>query len=376
MLKTERLLGIEPVREWIETFESRQTQKNYLSKMSYLLDVGVDLEALLKLPMKEARELVWRIIKDLKDRGDFAKSDNLKYAVKSFYDFHNEDTPMVWIKRLHRTSRPPKKEAKKIVPSHDQVWRWIDSCRITRDMAIVSLMYNSGLGHQAISCINYGDVIYSLQSDGYPKEIVVTAKVYPKRFRINEGATSYRVLYDRDCAKLIEAYLKESEGLRREYMGKYKVPIDETPLFLTQCKDRRSRCKRMAPWGIWNVLTEVIKRKGQHLGLVKGRTWTYLIRDAYYNRLIAGGMKDVHREYLMGHSLGIRQHYYWNQYSNEMKEQYLACGFNRVEPIEQRIEESEVIRELREENRRLRETMTLGRIKELIKEQLKTATLE
>ena len=79
------------------------------------------------------------------------------------------------------------------------------------------------------------------------------------------------------------------------------------------------------------------------LPLELGKTWSYLLRDCFYNRLIEGGMFDVHGEYLMGHGLGVRGHC-CDEHREELREQYQRCHFNRevpstrVEALEKEVE--------------------------------------
>ena len=42
-------------------------------------------------------------------------------------------------------------------------------------------------------------------------------------------------------------------------------------------------------------------------------------------------MKDIYREYLMGHSLQVKSHYFdWNLMKRDVILQYLNCNFNRM----------------------------------------------
>jgi len=97
----------------------------------------------------------------------------------------------------------------------------------------------------------------------------------------------------------------------------------------------------------------------------KGRTWPYLLRDSFYNRLIEGQMTDTHREYLMGHDLGMRQHYY-DVNRREIREQYLRCHFNRV--VSKTDEVTRLEKQLEEERKRRAELEErIGRIDEALR---------
>lgn len=182
----------------------------------------------------------------------------MKYALKSFYDYYHEDNSVKWNKRRHIILRPLKKQYNKHVPSHKEVYQMVDATPNIRDKTIISLMYNTGLGHQAIRNLDYKDVVYQLENDDYPLEIIVDGRIYPRRFRYNTGATSYTVFFDKDCADLLRLYLRESRPLREEVGKRKGISIDDTPLFMTDANWIKGT--RLSIWAIGELIKRAIKR--------------------------------------------------------------------------------------------------------------------
>jgi site-specific recombinase XerD len=313
--KWEKLLEWSVVKDWMTSYPSQQTRADYLRVLFHLLEVlNLDPERFLALDPKEARAKTWSVIEDLVNKGQSSFAHLTKYGVASFYNYHHEDNPLEWKKRTHTVLVPLKKESKKKIPTHEEVWKMVDSAQKIRDKVIIALMYNTGLGHQAIVNLNYGDVRYQLNKEDYPLELHIDSRIYPKRFRSTKGGVSqYTVLFDRDCAELLRMYCAEF----------HKDSSDDTPLFRNQYGRRMDRSD------IWYQVKKAIVKV---YGGEEARVWPYLIRGAFYNRLIEKGMVDAHREYLMGHDLGIRRHYY-DEKRSEIRECYLKCSFNRTEAV-------------------------------------------
>ncbi|MEM3692624.1 MAG: site-specific integrase [Candidatus Bathyarchaeia archaeon] len=315
-------------------------------------DLNLDPDSFLALDPKEARDRAWSVIQKWVSKERYNFAEIMKYAIKNFYNFYNEDKRLEWRVRVHTISVPLKRS--KRIPTHEEIYRIIDATHNLRDKAIIALMYHTGLGNEAIVNLNYGDVKNLLEREDYPLELRIDSRIYPKRVK----SGYYYVLFDKDCADLLKQYCNKV----------HKNSCNDRPLFLTN--DGRRMRIRGVTWQINEAMKRVLSKEKS-----EKTTWPYLLRDAFYNRLVEGGMKDVHREYLMGHSLGIRHHYFGVNLK-ELKGEYSKCHFNRGESKLEEIEKLE--RQLEEERKRrleLEERITTEKLTRLILEALKDPRL-
>jgi len=320
------------IKKWISSYRSQTTRKNYLVGLSILLkELRITPRELLDMHPVELREKAWEIIKKLIAQEKYQYANFLKYSLKSFYNFFKEEEVFKWKKRVHRVPRPIKYKHRKHIPTHEEVWSLIDSATL-KTQAMISLMYSCGLGPDALTRLKYGHVKHLLQAEDYPVEITIDETIYPKRFVGTFNVNFYKVLIDRDHVAIIKRYLEEY----------HKDSTDDTPLFYTR-EDKNKPIRA-------NSVYRAIKRAMRKNPLLRDvEVYPYLLRDSYYNRLVEGGMSDIHREYLMGHNLGIRQHYY-DIYREEIKEQYKQCNFNRGTKINREVEKLK--KELEEERKK------------------------
>lgn len=346
------LKGYPELKEWIRSYNSIATIEGYSWAIHEFFErSSLTPRSFLQLDPVEARNIGWKVIGYLMGEKRNERATHMKYALCSFYNFYNEDKglKLMWKRRTHRVPIVLKKYASKKIPSHSEVYTIVDSCLNLRDKLIITLMYQTGLSLTALKNLNYGDVKYILEEDSLPMKLIITPKIEPKRFN---GTIPYRiVLIDKDARDLLKKYCSE----------KHKDSKDDTPLFSTYLGTRLSRFR------LWCQTRNAIKRSQI---LDPKRTWMYLIRDAYYNRL-AVAMTKENTEYLMGHDLGIAVHYY-DQHKEEIKEQYLKCHLNRgesksidIKNLEEKLEEERKKRIL------LEEKLGTDKIEELILTYLK-----
>jgi len=139
----------------------------------------------------------------------------VKSYVSLLYNETNEESgkSIVW-KRKHRISTIRVRDKK--VPTHSEVWRMIDYSTHVRDKALISLSYCTGLKAEALSNLNISDLKPLLEdfkeNHTEPLILKVTPRIYPKRFRSNNGVSVYNSLIPRDCAELLLKYYEKKRS--------------------------------------------------------------------------------------------------------------------------------------------------------------------
>ena len=314
------------VKEFVGSYNNIHTQLAIARSVDYFLrevrksSPDFDISQLISMNPVQARKLIWRTVQSL--IGVRGKTNRIARQVKSFvtllYNYANEEEGKVIIwKRKHRVSIVAVRDKK--VPTHEEIWEMVDYALHLRDKAIIALSYNTGLKATAIYNLNVGDLRRQLEdfkeNQTVPLILKINANIYPKRFQTNNGnRTWYPSLIDRDCAMLLLKY----------YEAKRKSAKDTEPFFLTHKK------KRMGIQRISQQIRYLMDKLDRLKGGDRKDTYAMLLRDAFFNRLVKGGMKDIHREFLMMHSLGIKSHYFnWALEKEEVIESYLKCHFNR-----------------------------------------------
>ena len=314
------------VKEFVASYNNIHTQLAIVRSIDYFVREvkknveDFDISQLISRNPVQARKLIWRTVQSL--IGVRGKTNRIARQVKSFvtllYNYANEEEGKVIIwKRKHRVSVIATRDKK--VPTHEEIWEMVDYALHLRDKAIIALSYNTGLKATPMSNLNVGDLRRQLEdfkeNQTVPLILKINANIYPKRFQTNNNnRTWYPSLIDRDCAILLLKY----------YEAKRKNAADDEPFFLTY-KNKRMGIQRISQQ-IRYLMDKLDRLKGGD----RKDTYAMLLRDAFFNRLVKGGMKDIHREFLMMHSLGIRSHYFnWALEKEEVIESYLKCHFNR-----------------------------------------------
>jgi len=344
------------VKEFVASYNNIHTQLTIVRSTHYFVSEvkktreDFDISQLFSLNSVQARRLIWRTLQSLMNsRG---KTNRVARHVKTFigllYNYANEEEgkAILW-KRKHRISLVAVRDKK--VPTHSEIWEMVDYALHLRDKAIIALSYNSGLKATPINNLNVGDLRKPLEdfkiNGTVPLIIKINAKIYPKRFQTNNNSIMWLpALVDRDCAVLLLKY----------YESKRKDAQDNEPFFVTQ------RNTRMDIGRISQQVRYLMNKLDKLKGGDRSNTYAMLIRDSFFNRLVKGGMKDIHREFLMMHTLGIKAHYFnWDLEKEEILESYLKCGFNRStenNEVKKKVtEQSTAIQELKRQIQDLQE---------------------
>lgn len=316
------LIEIPEVEQMIGDYNNDNTIRNICRMLNYFIEEirktseDYELANLVSLPPKEARTTIWNVCQSIMKWDD---SNRIALQVKTwttaFYEFHT-DKKLVW-KRHHTISVVPQ-WTDRCVPTHKDIYLIVDHCMNLRDKCIVQHMYNTGISHNAIGNIKVSHmrpIVEKYKEDNeIPLIFKITADIYPKRFRSNNGFDYFPSLIDRDCANMLLKYYEEER----------KDANDNDYFYVNRDNGKLTT----------NRISVQIARAIKRATLVNPKlekAYPYLVRHSFFNRLVAGNMKDIYREFLMMHTLkGQRTFYFDNQYhKKQIIEQYLNCNFNR-----------------------------------------------
>lgn len=322
------LIEIPEVEQVVRDYSNENTIRNYARMLNYFLEEihktqeEYQLTNLLSLTPKEARTIIWNVCQSIMAWDDSNRvAQQVKTWLTQFYEFHSEKK-LVW-KRHHTISVIPQWTDRHI-PSHKDIFLIADHCMNLRDKSIVLQMYNTGISHKAIGNIKVKHMRPILEKYKKDKEIPlvlkITADIYPKRFRSNNGFDYFPSLIDKDCADILLRYYEE-ERKDAEDSEYFYVNRDNEKLTTHRISVQIGRAIERA-----TIVNPKLKK-----------SYPYLIRHSFFNRLVAGNMKDIYREFLMMHTLkGQRDFYFDNEYQkDEIIQQYKACNFNRKTEIDQ-----------------------------------------
>ena len=71
-----------------------------------------------------------------------------------------------------------------------------------------------------------------------------------------------------------------------------------------------------------------VKNAARNAGIDPKTIWPHCLRASFYNMLV-GKVDDVEREFLFGHEMGIRTHYFAPSWVEKLKNAYLSVGWRR-----------------------------------------------
>ena len=342
------LLENEEVKKFVLDYPNERTRVNICQTVYDLVrglnetDPDVSISNLLDLDAISAREKIWEVILNYIDKEKYRTARSVKVYAKQLYDVTHEmrrDPQSISWRRNHNV--PDIRVRKTTVPTHDQIYRLVDKTTHIRSQAMILLSYSSGLKGSGIINLQIGHLKQAItfkeklkqeflqkrnntydpkaQKDldelinNLPLILRIDAKIYFKRFR-NGGKDWFPALVCRDAEEVLMKYYTKM----RANAG------DDEPLFVT------SNGRKYSQVELSKNLRYNIRKFSKSTGELRN-TSPSLLRRSFYNRLIAGNVKDVHREYIMGHALGIKGHYFdWESNKQEIILSYIRCNFNRI----------------------------------------------
>jgi len=327
------LLHHPEIEQMVTEYTNPDTIIDILKNMDYFLEEihkekpNFKITSILKLNPKEARTLIWSICQNIMkwDRSHRV-ARHCKIWVSQFYEY-TTDKKITW-KRRHKINIVPIR-TDRYVPSHKDVFLIVDQCRSIRDKAIALLMYSTGLSFKGIGNLKIRHVKPLLQKYTETKELPLvlktTSEILPKRFQSNSPIIWLPSLIGKDCADMLKRYYEKHR----------KDASDDEYFFIS------GDGNQLIPERMGKQIRNAIRRASS-VNPELTKAYPYLLRHSFFNRLVAGNIKDVYRELLMHHSQGIKENYFSSDYhKKKIIEQYSKCNFNREENSEIKLKQLE-----------------------------------
>lgn len=309
----EYLLDFESIKNWEMTLGSAKTKDLYYRTMHFLLrwdetknrDVATP-DDLVKLSDSQAVDLIRRFSFKYQSSGKNAMAELVKTIFKSFYSANGRElrSPLLKMRKVPKTS----KTYDRLVPLKDQVYALADSTSNLRDRALILTLWQSGLRNSTLRNLKVGHVKARLLKNEVPLKIDVTPDIDKSVLK-----EQYYTFIDNDAVDALCRYLRTRDGIEN---------LDESePLFLANLAQKR-KMSDMA-------LGRAIKRAAKRARLDPKRIWAHCLRAAFYNMLV-GKVDDVEREFMFGHVMGVRSHYFAPQWIQKLRSAYSSVGWDRT----------------------------------------------
>jgi site-specific recombinase XerD len=312
--KYEALLGFESMKYWDMVLRTPKTKDFYFSTMSTFLEWVSTPEVstpdeLLALSRVEAVDRIRKFSFKYDHEGKAKMAQMVKTVFKSFFAANNRELKSSHLK-VHKVSRT-KKTYTKIVPTKTQVYAMADAATNLRDRAVVLTLWQSGLRNATLRNLAVDHVKEGLVEGHVPLKIDVTPDIDKKNLR-----EPYYTFIDQDAIEAIKRYLHAR--------GDIPTIASDEPLFASNLRtDEQPR-----PMSDTSV-RRAVKNAARNAGINPKRIWPHCLRSAFYNMLV-GKVDDVEREFLFGHALGVRNHYFAPQWTDKLRAAYLAVGWRRL----------------------------------------------
>jgi len=305
------------VVDWIEGYESMMTRDVYLRTFHFFVEhAGIMPDDLLKLEPKEAKRLLVKVTRSVRDEGKSGWAWNMTKSVKSFYRHHGVELKL---RRTERIRVMRKRVDVEIIPNKKQLYKMADLAGSPRDRAIVLCLWQSGVRVGCLTRWNLSLVNDFLFPTDGPIKIPVFLKITESvdtKLRGNDIGCYYTFL-GREAAEALRDYLEW-----RMNDGEKLSP--ETPLFVshaTTVKGKRLRA---------GAVRQIVKRCARDVGLDPKGVWPHCLRKAFRKVLNNSDIDDETREALMGHKLpGSRGSYLDSHDVDEIARKYSRCDFSR-----------------------------------------------
>jgi len=349
-------------RNWIELMNNKEVRKFILSypneRSKFTISSTIysfvrkmretepdfNISKLLNMDSIDAEETIWSVCMSYIEGNKHRIAGMIKAYVKSLYDNvhkkRRDNERILWDK----SKQVPKVKSRETeVPTHEQIYRLVDSTTHLRIQSIFLLSYSSGLKGEGIINLKVKHLRKALEDreklrqefktemnkvkdpkakrdlekliDNVPLIIKIDARIYPKRFKGSNLADWYRCIISKDAEELLMKYYNKDRASAES----------EEPLFVTKDNNKFTQIH------LSMILKYNIKKYTKSNNGELKNTQPSLLRRSFYNRLISTGMKDIYREYLMGHSLEVKGHYFsWEQQRKDILLAYLKANFNRI----------------------------------------------
>ena len=369
------LLKYEPVKDWISSYSNERSRKNMLHSLNrFFRGLGIDPKQFVELDAKSAKQLIIKVINEIKTEKKLAQAMLVRQAVKSLYNSSNEFNGKPLILFQDRKDKIPKMRKRVLlerIPSRIDIFKMVDywsqvivrtpSLRALRNRAMILTHFETGVRPGALCNLTIG----MFRSNLYPEITVpITTKITSE---VDTKLSLYSLdyyctfIWTNECAR----YLKELIEFREKKEGKLK---DTDYIFSP------SRIKSVAVHSKINnddYNTDVVKRTAKLVGLDPTRVWAHLIRKSFRKVLNATPELDEDtREAVMGHRLpASRENYFDRNDLPEVIEKMRNCDFNR--PGSEEVMEEKFMTQLAERDKEIKDLR--GKVSEMddIKKRMK-----
>jgi len=305
------------VREWADSYSSNTRDRFARVLDNFLQKHEMTPEQFLGLAADQARRLIWSYVQGYVVADKVQRAKMVKQALKSFYEFHNEDVELRFPRKKYRIPSRRKRVDYEIIPTREQIYTMADVAGNPRDKAIILCLFQSGMRRNALRNLNYGHVRDQLESGRIPIRLKITQNIDTKLRLID--LAYYYTFFGREAVQALRTYVDSL------YDAGIKL-TDESPLF--QSKSGR----RIGDVGIWRVVKKAAKRAG----LDPKGVWSHCLRKSFRKVLNSSSMDEDTKEALEGHKLpGSRENYFDRHDIDEVEAKYLSCPWNRESQVVQ-----------------------------------------
>jgi len=306
------LLSFESMQNWDMSLRSPKTKDLYYRTMHIILNWsesksrGLETpEDLLKLTDSEAVDLIRRFSHWYAKQEKHKMAELAKTILKSFFTANNRElkSPHLKVRKVPKTSRTHNR----IVPTEEQVYLMADAVSHLKDKAVILMLWQSGLRNATFRSLTVRHVKEGLLKNEVPLMIEVTPDIDKKSL-----GEEYYTFIDRSGVEALRRYLNTRGNL---------ADLDEKePLFLSNFGVGRGLSD--------TTLRRIVKKATKNAGLDERMIWPHCLRAAFYNMLV-GKVDDVEREFMFGHSMGVRTHYFAPQFVEKLRSAYSRVEWSR-----------------------------------------------
>jgi integrase len=296
---------------WAMVLRTPKTRDFYFQAMSNLLEWLPDIDtpdALLQLSDGDAVDVIRKYSYKYEQEGKQKMAQMVKTVFKSFFAANNRELQSVHLK-VRKVAKTTKTYTK-IVPTKEQVYAMADASPSLRDRAIILTLWQSGLRNQTLRNLTVRHIKEGLLNGDIPLKIEITPDIDKKNLR-----EPYYTFLDKDAIDAVKTYLGQRSPIP-------DLPSEE-PLFTSTLK----RSGKIHPVSDAAV-RRAVKTAARNAGIDDTRIWPHCLRAGFYNMLV-GKVDDVEREFMFGHEMGVRSHYFASQWEEKLKNAYLDVGWRR-----------------------------------------------
>lgn len=308
----EGLLEFKSIKNWDMMLRSDKTKDFYFYTMYHFLNFNETQsfgirspDDLLKINYVDAVNLIVKFSHDYSVQGKERMAQMVKLVLKSFFAANDQELRSARLK-THKVAKT-RRTYSQIVPTKEQVYSMAGAATSLRDKAIVLTLFQSGLRNGTLRELTVGHINERLKNNEVPLKIDIDPTIDKKT--LNEP---YYTFIDIEAIDAIRLYLDSRGGFE-------SLP-DSAPLFASTL----GKYKTMSDMAVLRA----VKRAAKNAGLDPRKVSPHCLRKSFYNMLV-GKVDDVEREFMFGHNMGIREHYFAPQWIEKLRKAYSKVDWHR-----------------------------------------------